>query len=428
MTSSAMDRPGWPKVPQRLRVADLAHLELGFENTWIMRLLRGYLHSLHTPRGMLAFALAIALICGVLVHERCLAVAGVLGLVIGTGTYLPGVIVGNARVRLSFETERASEGDEIALNVRIEPREALPLLGLTIDTGAQFDVANENESDPGNWHFVLPAIWPWKRSRLRRQVRRRVNRRGCYRLDQASVVCSFPFRLREARANVESEGMLIVWPKIYPISKWPEVTIGSDDYGQMMSPAKGTSGDTTGLREFRRGDDPRRIHWPQTARLGQLVMREQQRSTNPRMSVHLDSPDSFEAWEMEWAVRLAASFLAGAERMGWQCDLEFGAGDSGDRRVFLGHDTGFYLDRLAAFGDAETLALIESDATADEIPRERLRLSIVSARSHLRTAESQAVVLFGEISSGSQLNENVWLYFSNESEIIAWIDAGGLMS
>lgn len=422
MTLSAMNRPGWPEVTQRRGVTDLAHLELGFENTWIVRRLRGYLHSLHTPRGMLAFALAIALICGVLVHERCLAVAGVLGLAICTGTYLPGVIVGNARVRLSFETERATEGDDIALNVRIEPREALPLLGLTIDTGAQFEFENENESDPGNWHFALPAIWPWKRTRFRRQVRRRANRRGCYRLDRASVVCSFPFRLREARANVESEGMLIVWPKIYEISKWPEVTIGADDYGQMMSPAKGTSGDTTGLREFRRGDDPRRIHWPQTARLGQLVMREQQRSTNPRMSVQLDSPDNFEAWEMEWAVRLAASFLAGAERMGWQCDLELGDDDSVDRRIFHGHDIGFYLDRLAAYGDAGAMALVDSDS--DEIPRERLRLSIVSARSCLRAADSQALVILGETPGGFTSTELAWLQFATEGDVIAWLDAG----
>lgn len=423
MTLSAMDRPDWPVAYQRRRLADLVRLELGFEDTYIVRGLRRYLQSLHSPRGMLAFAMAIALICGVLVHERCLAVAGVLGLAIGTGTYLPGVIVGNARVRLSFETERATEGDEIALNVRIEPREALPLLGLTIDTGTLFDDASENESGSSAWHFALPAIWPWKRTRLRRQVRRRVNRRGCYRLDRATVTCAFPFRLREDRANVESEGMMIVRPKIYPISKWPEVTIGSDDYGQMMSPAKGTSGDTTGLREFRRGDDPRRIHWPQTARLGQLVMREQQRSTNPRMSVQLDSPDRFEAWEMEWAVRLAASFLAGAERMGWQCDLELGGDDSVDRRVFLGRDTGFYLDRLAAFGDAETLALIESDATADEIPRERLRLSIVSARSCLPAADSKAVVVIGDSSGGINSAEVAWLHFATEGDVIAWLDS-----
>lgn len=422
MTSTAMDRPGWPVVSQRRRLADLARLELGFEDTWFVRQLRGYLHSLHTPRGMLSFALAIALTCGVLVHERCLAVAGVLCVVIGTGTYLPGVIAGNARVRLNFETERATEDDEIALNVRIEPREAIPLVGLTIDTGASFANVRANASD--RWHFVLPTIWPWKRTMLRRQVRRQVNRRGCYRLDQATVMCSFPFRLREARAHVASDGMLIVWPKIYPISKWPEVTIGSDDYGQMMSPAKGTSGDTTGLREFRRGDDPRRIHWPQTARLGQLVMREQQRSTNPRMCVHLDSPAQFETWESDWAVRLAASFLAGAERMGWQCDLELGDDDSHDRRVFHGHDTGFYLDRLAAFGDAESLTMIESDAASDEIPRERLRLSIVSARSALPSAGSQAVVVLGEPSSDFHSTEHVWLHFANESDVIAWLDAG----
>jgi len=422
MTSTLTGQPGGWAASRRRRLTDLARLELGFESTRFVRTVRLYLHSLHTPRGMMSFALAIALVCGVLVHERCLAVAGVLGLAIAVGTYLPGVIVRNAHVRLSFESERVTEGDIVGLNVRIEPREAFPLIGLTVDTGMTLEIDQEN--DPKNWRFGLPAIWPWRRTTLRRHIRRQAGRRGVYRLDRSMVASSFPFRLREARAKARSEGILIVRPKIYPISKWPDVTIGSDDFGQMTSPAKGTSGDTTGLREFRRGDDPRRIHWPQTARLGHLVMREQQRSTNPRMCVHLDSADRFEAWEMEWAVRLAASFLAGAERMGWQCDLELGEGDSGGHRIFHGHDAGFYLDRLAAFGDAEAESLIDSDAAADEMPRERLRLSIVSGRSVMPSNASQAVVVLGEVPKRSERVERAWLHFANENDVRAWLESG----
>jgi hypothetical protein len=374
---------------------------------------------MHTPLGTLAFASTIALICGVFVHERCLAVAGILGLAIGSGWYLPGLIVNNARIRLSFEEDRVTEGDEITVNVRVEPIEVIPILGLTIDTGSHF-------GDDGQTNRIvgLPSYWPWNRGILRRQVRQSAQRRGQYRLDAARAVCSFPFRVREARTNVESNGLLIVWPKRYPIRQWPEVTLGCDDYGIMTSPKVGTSGDTTGLREFRRGDDPRRIHWPQTARLGHLVMREQQRSTNPRMSVRLESADKFEGWESDWAVRLAASFLDGAERMGWQCDLELYDSKSHVNRTFHGRETSFYFDILSGFDVADSMSMLESDAASDEIPREQLRLTIVSGRTPVRPSSSQVLVVLGEISSESDSTERPWLHFETESEVVEWLNSG----
>lgn len=426
MTSTAMDRSsrGVPYVHGRLN--DLARLELGFDDIWLIRAVRRFVGWLRTPPGMLGCSLAIALVCGVLVHERCLAVAGSLGLVIATGWYVPGVIVRNARVRLDFESERVMEGDEIVVNVRIDPREAVPLVGLTIETGAKLDAGEAPEDGQQGWSFRLPAFWPVRRGRLRRQVRRRAERRGIYRLDRAVVSCAFPFRVRESRAKVESDGFLIVRPRIWPIREWPGVTIGSDDFGQMMSPSKGSSGDTTGLREYRRGDDPRRIHWPQTARLGYLVMREQQRSTNPRMSVRLEDPSHYSGWQADWAVRLAASFLAGAERIGWQCDLDMGDDGSDQRRRFHGRETGIYLDLLAGFGDGESLGLLASDMASDEIPRERFQLAIVPAGFALpHESDARAVIVLGEIPPGAALPGGTWLHFENEADLRQWLDRQG---
>lgn len=425
MTSTVMDRSGRSLPPGRGRLIGMARLELGFEDKRLVRWIRRRAAWLRSPLGAMTFALAIAMICGILVHERCLAVAGGLGLVTGMGWYFPGVIARNARVRIDFETDRVTEGDEFALNVRIEPREAIPLVGLTIETGSHFGADDRDGSETG-WSFALPAYWPWRQGMIRRQVKRRAVRRGIYRLDRARVACSFPFRLREARSKADSAGFLIVRPRVHPIRQWPEVTIGSDDFGQMTSPAKGTSGDTTGLREYRRGDDPRRIHWPQTARLGHLVMREQQRSTNPQMSVHLGPPAHYEGWEADWAVRLAASFLAGAAQLGWHCDLDLGEEAPGGRRRFHGRDTDIYLDSLACFGDAEAMAVLESDAASDEIPRERFRLSIVPGRYvGDECSSAQAVIVLGEIQASGAFPFRPWLHFRTAGEVHGWLEAQG---
>lgn len=432
MTMTVIDRSGRGVPSGRGRLAELARLELGFEETRLVRWLRRQWRRLGTPLGAMWFAFGIAVICGVLVHERCLVVAGGLGLVIGSGWYLPGVIVRNVRAKLDFEMERVIEGEEFGLNVRIEPVEAVPMLGLVIDTGSHFGERGGTPAGDG-WSFGLPAFWPWRRGHLRRQVKRRANRFGIYGLERAAVRCSFPFGLREVRSRVATDGRLIVWPRIYAISQWPDVTMGSDDFGPMMSPAKGTSGDTTGLREFRRGDDPRRIHWPQTARLGHLVTREQQRSTNPRMSIHLEAPSRYEGWEADWAVRLAASFLAGAGRMGWQCDLDMGDDDSPERRRFHGRETGLYLDLLAGFGSGDVLELLDSDSAADEIPRDRMRLSIVPGRcmggargmAWLGESSAHCVIVLGECPGGIGSQVRPWLHFGTEAELVDWLAASG---
>ena len=54
----------------------------------------------------------------------------------------------------------------------------------------------------------------------------------------------------------------------------------------------GTWGDVLGVRPYRRGDVLRRIHWPQSARHGQLVVCEVQAS-RPSVQIVLDThPES----------------------------------------------------------------------------------------------------------------------------------------
>lgn len=403
----------------RRRIRNLAHRELGFEDTRFVRFLRRSFTRMQSPVGVLSFALAIALVCGVLVHQRCLVIAFGLAVVIAAGWRLPGVIAGNADVSLHFDTDRVSEGDTASLHVRMNPREALPVLGLTIDTRLPAERRNV-QGAAETWKIALPPFWSWRTGHARWNAEWQASQRGVYRLDQAVVSCSFPFRIREAQTKAASHDVLIVHPRVFPITTWPESTIGFDDYGLTTSPAKGTSGDTTGLREFRRGDDPRRVHWPQTARLGHLVVREQQRSTNPGMTVHLDAAEHFQGWRREWAVRLAASFLAGAQRLGWRCDLKLGDEASPDCRCFHDRDTTFWLDRLAGFGDPEWEAMLDSDAAADEIPTEQLQLRIVAAGSGYRqSATSQAFVVLGELTQDGQ-SPQPWLHFRTEAEALEW--------
>ena len=80
------------------------------------------------------------------------------------------------------------------------------------------------------------------------------------------------------------------------------------------------------MRPYRRGDSLRRIHWPQTARHGQLVVCEVQASAVPCVQILLDNHPCSHAGlgpdgSYEWAIRIAASFAEGWIKQGAEADM-----------------------------------------------------------------------------------------------------------
>ena len=66
------------------------------------------------------------------------------------------------------------------------------------------------------------------------------------------------------------------------------------------------------VREYRQGDDVRRIHWRSTARWGDLMVRREEQAWDPSASIVLDSRASAHAGRgmhnsLEWAISAAAS-------------------------------------------------------------------------------------------------------------------------
>ena len=66
------------------------------------------------------------------------------------------------------------------------------------------------------------------------------------------------------------------------------------------------------VREYRQGDDVRRIHWRSTARWGDLMVRREEQAWDPSASIMLDSRVGAHAGRgmhnsLEWAISAAAS-------------------------------------------------------------------------------------------------------------------------
>jgi hypothetical protein len=85
-----------------------------------------------------------------------------------------------------------------------------------------------------------------------------------------------------------------------------------------------------GVRPYRRGDAIRRVHWPQTARHGQLVVCELQANAVPRAQLVVDcNPDTHAGLgpdsSLEWSIRIAASFAEEWIAQGAEVEVVFGS-------------------------------------------------------------------------------------------------------
>jgi uncharacterized protein (DUF58 family) len=85
--------------------------------------------------------------------------------------------------------------------------------------------------------------------------------------------------------------------------------------------------DDSSLRDYRAGDDPRRVHWRSSARRGELVVRQDERAGRRPATVLLDLPTEDEA--LEWTIAAGASVAIALVQSGHRVRIL--AGGSGDR-------------------------------------------------------------------------------------------------
>lgn len=135
-------------------------------------------------------------------------------------------------------------------------------------------------------------------------------RRGLYELGPAETKAADPFGLLRFTRRFEEKTEVVVYPEVHELRNFP--LRGSD----VEANARGSIGqrgdEFAGLREYRRGDDRRHIHWKSVARTGELFVKEFAIHAPRRYTVALDLRREglrhVEA-EVEDAVSAAASVL-----------------------------------------------------------------------------------------------------------------------
>jgi uncharacterized protein (DUF58 family) len=137
-----------------------------------------------------------------------------------------------------------------------------------------------------------------------KEVQVKFERRGLYRYGDFQVLSGFPFVLLSRAGRIRVAGEALVYPALHDVEGMLRDAIGGENADVLSA-----SGDEMhSLREFRYGDDWRKIHWKASAKTGKLYAKEYADHESTRMTVVLDNllPEGGQLFEI--AVSLTGSF------------------------------------------------------------------------------------------------------------------------
>ncbi|CAN5854521.1 DUF58 domain-containing protein [soil metagenome] len=178
------------------------------------------------------------------------------------------------------------------------------------------------------------------------------DRRGIVRIGPLRVLVTDPFGLAVVTTTAAGVTDLTVYPRTDDIAPVPH-TASQDPHAGSEHPNSLTrSGeDFYALRDYVVGDDLRRVHWPSTARHGELMVRQDELPWQARVTILLDvRRAAHTAASLELAVSAAASVATASWRRGELVRLV----------TTDGTDSGFAAGHLHAEGVMEHLATVQA--------------------------------------------------------------------
>ncbi len=115
-------------------------------------------------------------------------------------------------------------------------------------------------------------------------------KRGVYNMPAPVADSTFPFGIFRWISRGHEMQRLLIYPD-YRILNSVSLPVGQR-YQRNANPRVSKVGESMeflGCRQFRTGDNPRHIHWPSTARTGELIVREFQEEYLSRMAIIVDT-------------------------------------------------------------------------------------------------------------------------------------------
>ncbi|WP_354639677.1 DUF58 domain-containing protein [Kitasatospora camelliae] len=242
---------------------------------------------------------------------------------------------------------RVPAGQEARVNLRLDNVSRVPTGLLLLEDKVPYVLGPRPR-------FVLDRVEPHGYREVSYRVRSDL--RGRYPLGPLQLRLADPFGMCELTRSFAAADTLTVVPQVQPLAP---VRLPGDWSGQGESNAHAMAlaGDDDVIpREYRHGDDLRRVHWKSTARYGELMVRREEQPLTARATVLLDTREtghrgSGPASSFEWAVSCAASVGVHLIERGYRTRLLTDTGvtvpEPGTATAGVAEAAGLLLDSLA---------------------------------------------------------------------------------
>ncbi len=258
-----------------------------------------------TTRGRAFLAAGVtAVLCSYLLGQGALLRVGVL---LAALPLTAAALLLRTRYRVAsgrrLSPHRAPAGQEARVHLRVDNISRVPTGLLMLEDKVPYVLGPRPR-------FVLDRVEPKGFREVSYRVRSDL--RGRYPLGPLQLRLTDPFGMCELTRAFNAADTLTVVPQVLAL---PEVRLAGEwaGYGDSMSRAVALAGDDDAVpREYRHGDDLRRVHWKSTAKYGELMVRREEQPLRARATVLLDTRQighrgSGPASSFEWAVGCAAS-------------------------------------------------------------------------------------------------------------------------
>jgi uncharacterized protein (DUF58 family) len=267
------------------------------------------------PRAFLAGTAGLCLFLGVAFRAPALlafALTVLLVVVLAWGQARRRLARLHGRRRL---TPSAYEGEEVRVEIALENRGSEPVsLVEVVDSFGAALADRKALLDPG-------PLRPGRRHRLAYRTHC-TQLWGVYTVGPLSVSVSDALGLFSPRRLFPDIRPFDLFPRVHPVGGLERLGARRSFAPSDPTAARaGQSASYLGVRDFRPGDDLRRVHWPATARYATPMVKEFELDLTPYFTLLLDLERGHRAGTgrkstHEYVVRTAASLLASASRRG----------------------------------------------------------------------------------------------------------------
>lgn len=249
--------------------------------------------------------------------------------------------------------ERVTAGSPLRVRLELQNLSRLPTRVLLAEDKVPYALG----SPP---RFVLDRMPGRQRAAVTYSLRAEL--RGRYPIGPLRLRVGDPFGMCELGRSFTGLDHVIVVPRLWPLA--PMTGGGTwGGAGDSLARAAAVSGeDDIATREYREGDDLRRVHWRSTAKRGELMVRREEQPRQMRASVLLDTRarghrGDGPASSFEWAVSAAASVAVHFAGLQHGVRLVLDGAPSGWTNPHSGEAAGELLDRMAVvqLGDDDAL-------------------------------------------------------------------------